>query len=107
MPLAKPVARWSLLAGKRQTGSIDAPSDSGGPDTKLLERVFGYLAVYDGSSKNAIELGVEGRGTAIRDALAWAVSSSLVTVELKGRSHLHWLTDDGRDWLRTNGGRDE
>lgn len=89
------------------TGSIDAPTDSGQPDVKLLERVLGYLAVYDGSSKNAIELGVEGRGTAIRDALAWVVSSSLVTVELKGRSHLHWLTEDGRTWLRTNGGRDE
>jgi len=89
------------------TGSIDAPSDSGQPDAKLLERVLGYLAVYDGSSKNAIELGVEGRGTAIRDALAWVVSNSLVTVELKGRSHLHWLTKDGRTWLRTNGGRDE
>jgi hypothetical protein len=89
------------------TGDIDAPTGTGQPDAKLLERVLGYLAVYDGSSKNAIELGVEGRGTAIRDALAWVVSSSLVTVELKGRSHLHWLTEDGRTWLRTNEGRDE
>jgi hypothetical protein len=82
------------------TGSIDPPAEGEATDEKLVERILAYLTTYDGASKNAIETSVTGNVPAIRVALNWMTDplQALVRVELKGCSHLHYLTDAGRSW---------
>jgi hypothetical protein len=79
-------------------GTVEAqlfpPGDSR-PDPALVARIVDYLRTYDGSSQNAIVLGVEGKTGRVRAALQWMADGGLVTVEKKGQSHLHWLTDEG------------
>lgn len=81
-------------------GTIDTPTEGEATDKKVVERILAYLATYDGASKNAIETGVTGNVAAIRTALTWMTDpfQALVRVELKGCSHLHYLTDAGRAW---------
>jgi hypothetical protein len=82
------------------SGSIEVPAEGEATDKKLVERILAYLATYDGASKNAIETSITGNNLAIRATLNWMTdpSQSLVRVEPKGCSHLHYLTDAGRSW---------
>ena len=91
------------------TASLVLPSEGGDLDEKVARRILDFLSVYDGSSKNKIELGVEGKAAAIREALSWMSDPAhgWVRVEPKGLSHLHWLTDAGRSQLGTSETRDE
>ena len=79
------------------TTSLD-PND-GRPvvDMAVAGRVLSFLALYDGSSKKRIEEGVEGKAANIRAALTWLAEQGWVRVEIKGMSHLHWLTPEGRE----------
>lgn len=83
------------------SAAIVPPSSQLPADMIIVNRVLNYLGTYDGASKNQIEHGVEGKADKIRDALAWMVAppQAWVRVEAKGRSHLHWLTPDGRAQL--------
>lgn len=71
------------------------------PDLALVLRILDYLATYDGSSGRKVEESVEGKTDGIRAALKWMAADerAWVQVEIKGRSHLHWLTDEGRAQL--------
>ncbi len=89
------------------SATVEPPQSGTATDAKVVARILEYLDIYDGSSKNAIEVGVEGRGTAIRDSLQAMAEAGQVRVELKGRSHLHWLTDLGRAEFVPAGSRDE
>ncbi len=91
------------------SGSIDIPTEAGARDQRVIERILAYLAVYDGASKNSVETNIDARHSAVRDALTWMTTSDpvLVTVELKGRSHLHHLADAGREWLGASESRGE
>jgi hypothetical protein len=84
-----------------------APPGEEGVDPGLVGRILGYLADYDGSSTNQVEKGIEGKATAIRDALRWLADPdrAWVTIERKGQAHLHWLTDEGREELKEAGTR--
>lgn len=80
------------------TVRIDPPG-AGGPDHLLVRAVLDYLVAYDGSSGRKVTEGVDGKAERIRDALRWAVAEGWLRVEQKGQSHLHWLTDEGREQL--------
>lgn len=95
--------------GKVGTLSITAYPDGGvtavidphgkGPvvaDMAVAGRILTYLSTYDGSSKNKIETEVEGNSGRVREALLWLVEKEWVRVEIKGQSHKHWLTPEGR-----------
>jgi hypothetical protein len=69
------------------------------PDLELQLRILGYLTAYDGSSGRSIEDNVTGKGPRIREALRWMSETGLITIEPKGTSHLHWLTNAGRATL--------
>lgn len=71
------------------------------PDLAFAVTILSHLALYDGSSMRQIEDGIEGRSSAIRSCLKWLASEerAWITVEQKGRSHLHWLTEEGREQL--------
>jgi hypothetical protein len=90
------------------SGSIEEPTEGGESDRKVIERILAYLSVYDGSSLRGVEANVDGKGTAIREALRWMTDPirGLVRVELKGCAHLHWLTEAGRAWPEPVGTRD-
>jgi hypothetical protein len=88
------------------SASLEPPMEGGEVDDRVARRIVDFLSVYDGSSKNKIELGVEGNAKAIRSALSWMADPmhGWVRVEPKGLSHLHWLTPIGRSEAGT---RDE
>ena len=77
------------------TASDAAPT----PDLKLCLAILTYLGTYNGASKNAIELGVEGKAAGIRDALVWMADRGWLEVRRVGQSHQHHLTDAGRKEL--------
>lgn len=84
------------------TASIDPPTDEPtAPDGALVLRILEHLDTYDGSSGRRIEEAVDGKSTAIRDALKWLASDTRgwIRVERHGNSHQHFLTDLGRDQL--------
>lgn len=81
------------------SASLEPPGEGGDVDLTIADRIVGFLSIYDGSSKNRIETGIEGKAAAIRDALAWMAENGWVRVEPKGNSHLHWLTAAGRSQL--------
>jgi hypothetical protein len=76
-------------------------------DRKVVDRILEHLAVYDGSSKNAIEQAVEGRASTVREALSWLTEQGWISVERKGNTHLHWLTDTGRSEITARSAPDE
>jgi hypothetical protein len=71
------------------------------PELDLAMRVLGHLSVYDGASMRNIEEGVPGGAAQLRSCLKWLAHEdrAWIVVEQKGRSHLHWLTDEGRGQL--------
>lgn len=71
------------------------------PELDLAMAVLGHLSVYDGSSLRNIEEGVPGGAAEVRSCLKWLAHDDRrwIVVEQKGRSHLHWLTDEGRGQL--------
>jgi hypothetical protein len=74
------------------------PAGDTGPEYRLVTETLAYLNDYDGSSKKAVEEGVEAKAERIREALRWMVSDerAWLRIEVKGQSHLHWLTEAGR-----------
>jgi hypothetical protein len=78
------------------TITLEPPGQGDTVDLALVGRILSYLADYDGSSKNQIELNVSGKAAAMREALRWMVAKDWVRIEKKGQSHLHWLTEEGR-----------
>ena len=68
-------------------------------DVKLQADILAHLTVYDGLSKTKIETEVTGNAKAIRDQLKALEARQFITIEQKGQSHRHWLTDEGREWL--------
>lgn len=83
------------------TAAVVPPGSASSVDTALAMRILEYLALYEGSSLRRIEESVEGKGTLIRAALAWmaAPETGWLTVTPRGQSHLHFLTDRGREQL--------
>lgn len=83
------------------TAAVIPPGSASGIDSALASSILEYLAVYDGSSLRRIEESVEGKGTLIRAALAWmaAPENAWISVTKQGQSHLHYLTDAGRQQL--------
>lgn len=89
------------------TASVEPPTQGGTTDRRVVTRILEYLSSYNGSSKNAIETGVEGKAAVIRGALSWMAEIEWVRVERKGNGHLHWLTEAGMAQLSSPGTRDE
>jgi hypothetical protein len=75
------------------------------PELSLAIRVLEHLELYDGATMRNIEDGVPGGSHQLRSCLKWLAHEdrAWVVVEQKGRSHLHWITDAGREQL---GGRE-
>ena len=84
------------------TASLD-PHNAGAllVDMAYAGRILQHLSLYDGLSKNRIENEVEGKVPSIRNALSWLVTQEWIRVEQKGQSHLHWLTEKGRQEVPT------
>lgn len=68
------------------------------PELELAIRVLEHLELYDGATTRNIEDGVPGKALTLRSCLKWLAHDDRrwITVEQKGRSHLHWITDEGR-----------
>lgn len=68
------------------------------PPRALLLAILGHLALYDGASARNIEEAVLGKADTIRAAVTWMALTTppWLTVETKGRTHCHHLTDEGR-----------
>lgn len=75
------------------------------PELELAIRVLEHLELYDGATSRNIEDGVGGKAVTLRSCLKWLAHDDRrwITVEPKGRSHLHWITGAGREQL----GREE
>jgi AAA domain len=88
------------------SAALTPPSDEPPPDLALAVAILAHLRLYDGSSMRQIEDGVEGRATSIRSCLKWLAADerAWIRTEQRGRSHLHWLTDAGREQV---GGDDD
>jgi AAA domain len=83
------------------TTRLVPPTEELPADMIVCRRVLAYLADYDGSSLRALQE-IRGDNNAIRDAARWmaAPERGWVRIEQKGRAHLHWLTDSGREQLQ-------
>ena len=68
-------------------------------DMILVQRILVFLSRYDGSSFRKIEDNVTGNAAKRREALTWMVEARWVDVKPSGRSHLHYLTSEGRSHL--------
>jgi len=77
------------------------PAGDTGPEYKLVTEILSYLGDYDGQSKRGIEDDMEAKTDRTREALRWMAANDRgwLRIEVKGRSHLHWLTSAGRDEL--------
>jgi hypothetical protein len=86
------------------TTRLVPPTEELPADIVICRRVLAYLADYDGSSHRAVRDHVAGDNSAITTALRWMADPqrAWVRIEHKGRSHLHWLTDRGREELQTD-----
>jgi hypothetical protein len=84
------------------TGRLLAPDEATTtPPARLLAAIAEHLAVYDGQSGRQIQEAVAGGTETLRAAVRWMVDNGYLTVTKSGRSHLHTLTDAGRDLLNT------
>jgi AAA domain len=83
------------------TASLEAVGGEAAPDLALVRRIAGYLAIYDGASKNNITENVSGKAERIREALAWMVAPGRdwISVVPVGQTHRHYLTEAGRELL--------
>lgn len=86
---------------------LDTPAQRPTVDQRIVDRVLGHLAVYDGSSGSRVETGVGGDNKKVREAAAWAISNGLVEVRHVGQTHQHWLTDAGRSRATADEAPDE
>ena len=78
-----------------------APADAETADLGLAVAILAHLELYDGASMRNIEDGVPGKAITVRECLKWLAHEdrAWIAVEQKGRSHLHWLTEEGREQL--------
>jgi hypothetical protein len=82
------------------TVALLAPEQSTSPlDLILATRIAEYIDVYERSSQSAIEKTVQGNTNSIRATLKSMVESGWVYVEPRGQSHLHTLTETGKDYF--------
>jgi hypothetical protein len=82
------------------TVALLAPGESTAPlDLILASRIAEYIDVYERSSQSAIEKTVQGNTNSIRATLKSMVESGWVFVEQRGQSHLHTLTETGKDYF--------
>jgi hypothetical protein len=77
------------------------PDSTPAPDLGMVRRILEYVRDYDGCSQRRIEENVAGGTDPIRAALRWLVAPerAWLRIESRGRSHLHYLTDEGREHL--------
>lgn len=80
------------------TAVLVAP-DGSQIDLKLAGEIAKHLSIYPASSKNSIEGAVDAKALRLRKTLTMMVESGWVTVEKKGQSHLHSLTDAGAEYF--------
>lgn len=86
-------------------GSVTTTLEPGGvepgPDLDLARRILEHLAAYDGASQRNVCDNVEGNTDAKRSALKWMADEARnwVTIIPKGNTHLHHLTDAGREQI--------
>ena len=80
------------------TTSLEPAGTASPPDLSLCRKILEHLAIYDGLSGRKIEEAIGGKAQLVRDALKWIAEAprGWVRIELKGASHLHYLTDTGR-----------
>jgi hypothetical protein len=78
---------------------VDADDAEPAPEPQLLRRIFDHLLTYDGVSGSNVVDNVNGKEERVRSALKWMAADERrwIRVEKKGLSHLHWLTDEGRE----------
>ncbi len=91
--------------GGAVTAALLPPGSAADVDLGVVRRILLYLEQFDGSSKNKVEGAVEGKASAIRDAIGLALARGWVRVERKGVSHLLWITEAGRAEVGTSGTR--
>lgn len=80
--------------------AILAPADARPtPDLVLCRRILEHLAVYDGATGRNIEETLTGKAALIREALKWMAEEGRrwVRIDRVGRSHLHYLTAEGKE----------
>lgn len=78
---------------------VPAAEAAGVPPAATLRRIYEYLSVYPGATVTKVRENVKGNNEDVGDALLHCIAQAYVTVEVRGRSHLHTLTEAGREYL--------